>query len=86
MQQTYSQKASLQSPKIDPKLTYTAIVRGVDLFPPPGEWLPPNCIMEVDDILQKWTWRDPFDLIHLRHMLGSFTPEEWDIVYKQCYK
>ncbi|KAJ6071209.1 hypothetical protein N7499_009223 [Penicillium canescens] len=61
------------------------IVRGVDLFPPPGEWLPPNCIMEVDDILQEWTWRDPFDLIHLRHMLGSFTPEEWDIVYKHCY-
>ncbi|KAJ5291500.1 hypothetical protein N7478_000751 [Penicillium angulare] len=34
-----------------------AVVRGVDLFPPPGSWIPPNCIFEVDDVLQKWTWR-----------------------------
>jgi hypothetical protein len=30
-----------------------AIVRGVDLFPPPVTWMPPNCIMEVDDVLQE---------------------------------
>jgi hypothetical protein len=42
--------------------------------------------MEVDDILQEWTWRTPFDLIHLRQMIGAFTPEQWDSVFAQCYK
>ncbi|KAJ5743227.1 hypothetical protein N7533_010329 [Penicillium manginii] len=62
-----------------------ATVRGVDLYPPPETWLPPNCIMEVDDVLQEWTWRDQFDLVHLRQMMGSFTIEEWHKFYKQCY-
>ncbi|CAI7639914.1 unnamed protein product [Penicillium bialowiezense] len=61
-------------------------VRGVDLFPPPIDWLPPNCIMEVDDVLKEWTWRQSFDLIHLRQMVGAFTPKEWDSVFEQCYK
>lgn len=63
----------------------TAVVRGVDLFPPPVSWIPPNCILEVDDVLQQWTWRDKFDLIHLRHGIGAFTSEEWENLYKQCY-
>lgn len=63
-----------------------AVVRGVDLFPPPVTWMPPNCVFEVDDVLRDWTWRDPFDFIHLRLMLGAFTPEGWDQVYKQCYE
>lgn len=62
-----------------------ATVRGVDLFPPPVNWLPPNCVMEVDDVLQDWTWREPFDLIHIRQLMGSFTDEEWEKVYKNCY-
>ncbi|KAJ5951700.1 uncharacterized protein N7479_010113 [Penicillium vulpinum] len=60
-------------------------VRGVDLFPPPGDWLPPNCIMEVDDVLQEWTWRQPFDLIHILQLIGAFTPVEWDGLFSQCY-
>ncbi|KAJ5637128.1 hypothetical protein N7490_007007 [Penicillium lividum] len=60
-------------------------VRGVDLFPPPETWIPPNCILEVDDILQDWTWRDPFDLIHLRILDCAFTSEETDRVYELCY-
>ncbi|CAI7652202.1 unnamed protein product [Penicillium discolor] len=63
-----------------------ATVRGVDLFPPPGDWLPPNCIMEVDDVLQEWTWRQPFDLIHMRQLIGAFTPVEWDGLFAQCYE
>lgn len=63
-----------------------ATVRGVDLFPPPVSWMPPNCVLEVDDVLQEWTWREPFDLIHMRIMIGSFDPAEWDRVYKQCYE
>ncbi|KAJ5611373.1 hypothetical protein N7510_008092 [Penicillium lagena] len=63
----------------------SAIVRGVDLFPPPASWMPPNCILEVDDVLQEWTWHEQFDLIHMRIMISSFEPQEWDRVYKQCY-
>lgn len=63
-----------------------ATVRGVDLYPPPVNWEPPNCVFEVDDILRDWTWSEPFDLIHLRMMLGAFTPEGWDRLYKQCYE
>ncbi|KAJ5894943.1 hypothetical protein N7495_006634 [Penicillium taxi] len=62
-----------------------ATVRGVDLFPPPVTWSPPNCVLEVDNILQDWTWKQPFDLIHMRIMIGSFDQKEWDRVYKQCY-
>lgn len=60
-------------------------VRGVDLFPPPVSWVPPNCTLEVDDILQEWTWREKFDLIHIRIIACSFTPEEMDEVLKKCY-
>ncbi|KAJ5414522.1 hypothetical protein N7509_001149 [Penicillium cosmopolitanum] len=63
-----------------------ATVRGVDLFPPPIEWLPPNCILEVDDVLQGWTWQEPFDLVHLRILEGSFTPEEQKRLYAEIYK
>lgn len=71
---------------LDGELTNPATVRGVDLFPPPVEWLPPNCILEVDDVLQEWTWRQPFDLVHMRQLIGAFTPAEWDALYEQCYK
>lgn len=68
------------------KLTKIATVRGVDLFPPPVTWVPPNCIFEVDDIQKEWTWKEPFDLIHLRQLLGSFTPEGWKGLYQQCFE
>jgi hypothetical protein len=60
------------------------IVRGDDLFPPPVSWVPSNCILEVDDVLL-WTWRQKFDLMHIRHGLGIFTPQEWNELYKKCY-
>lgn len=64
----------------------TATVRGVDMFPPPVTWMPPNCVFEVDDILREWTWREPFDFIHLRLMYGAFDPAGWEKVYKQAYE
>ncbi|KAJ5332859.1 uncharacterized protein N7506_006642 [Penicillium brevicompactum] len=63
----------------------SASVRGVDLFPPPVTWMPPNCILEVDNILEPWTWNEEQDLIHIRIMIGSFDPSEWETVYTQCY-
>ncbi|KAJ5720493.1 uncharacterized protein N7483_008427 [Penicillium malachiteum] len=62
------------------------VVRGVDLFPPPINWLPPNCQFEVDDLVREWTWSMPFDFIFLRHMLGSFDQEGWATLYKRCYE
>ncbi|KAJ5556760.1 hypothetical protein N7494_000675 [Penicillium frequentans] len=53
--------------------------------PPPVTWMPPNCVFEVDDVLREWTWRDPFDFIHIRLMYGAFPPEGWDQLYRQAY-
>lgn len=62
-----------------------ATVYGVDLSPPPVTWIPPNCHLQVDDVLSEWTWRQPFDLIHLRTLLGAFSDEDWGNVYKKIY-
>lgn len=48
--------------------------------------MPPNCVFELDDLLQEWTWSEPFDFIYLRHMLGSFDDEGWDTLYKRCFE
>ena len=72
--------------KSSSELTRLATVRGVDLFPPPVTWVPPNCVLEVDDVQRPWTWKEPFDLIHIRQLLGSFTPEGWRDLYQQCYE
>ena len=48
--------------------------------------MPPNCVIEVDDVLQEWTWREQFDLIHMRNMLASFDVNEWDRVYQHCFE
>lgn len=48
--------------------------------------MPPNCILEVDNIAEEWTWNEPQDLIHMRIMIGSFSDAEWKRVYKQCYE
>lgn len=58
----------------------------MDIFPPPVSWTPPNCVFEVDDVQREWTWRDPFDFIHMRQLLGAFSAEGWDTLYQQCYK
>ena len=48
--------------------------------------MPPNCILEVDNVLEEWTWKTPLDLIHMRIMAGSFDPAGWDHVYKTSFK
>lgn len=63
----------------------SAFVQGVDLSPVPQDWVPPNCKFEVDDVLKPWMYQQKFNLVHLRYMLGSFTDEQWRLVYKQAY-
>lgn len=36
--------------------TYKATMNGVNLYPPPAPWVPPNCVFEVDDVTKDWTW------------------------------
>lgn len=61
-------------------------VYGVDLHPPPQTWVPGNCMLEVDDVTKPWTWREKFDLVHIRWMYGSLTDEQWKHVYSEAYK
>ncbi|KAL2060076.1 hypothetical protein VTL71DRAFT_9898 [Oculimacula yallundae] len=63
----------------------SATVYGIDLYPPPAVWVPPNCVFQVDNATLEWTWSKQFDLIHLRLLLGAFTPEERDRVYREAY-
>ena len=68
-----------------PKLTsLQASVHAVDMFPQPNTWVPPNCFLEVEDVTKEWTWREKFDLVHIRYLIGSFTPQEWNDLYKQA--
>lgn len=61
-------------------------VYGVDLFPPPTSYVPPNLVLEVDDVTKPWTWRHQFDFVHLRWMLGSFSRQDWRKLYAEIYK
>ena len=47
---------------------------------------PPNCHLEVEDVSNDdWSFRKPFDLIHMRLMLGAFTDTEWERLYSSVY-
>ena len=60
-------------------------VYGTDLSPIQPELVPPNCIFEVDDAQDLWTYPvDYFDFIHLRSLFGSIS--DWPALYRQAYK
>ncbi|KAL0937163.1 methyltransferase domain-containing protein [Colletotrichum truncatum] len=61
-----------------------ATVIGVDLSPIQPIYVPPNCHFEVDDLEKEWTWREPFDFIFARNMIGCFS--DWREVIAQAYK
>lgn len=61
-------------------------VHGVDLYPPPQVWMPPNCTFDVDDVNQEWTWSTRWDLIHMRSLFGCFADYQWDALYEQAYQ
>lgn len=60
-------------------------MHGVDLYPPPQQWVPPNVVLEVDDIAKKWSWNKQFDLAHMRILMGSFDEAGWTSFYQQAY-
>lgn len=44
----------------------------------------PNVSFQIDDARGEWTYHQPFDLIHLRGLSGSF--EDWGSIYQQAFK
>ncbi|KAF2691045.1 S-adenosyl-L-methionine-dependent methyltransferase [Lentithecium fluviatile CBS 122367] len=60
-----------------------AEVVGNDLSPIQPRWVPPNVHFEVDDVEDTWPPRAPFDLIHIRYMLGSI--QDWPKLLRQAW-
>jgi SAM-dependent methyltransferase len=55
------------------------------LSPIQPEWVPPNCIFEVDDVTLPWTFpSESFDFIHIREMFGSVG--DWGELFNEAYK
>lgn len=57
---------------------------GNDLSPIQPQWVPPNCVFEVDDFTKPWTYpKGSFDFIHGRALHGSIS--NWPAMYKEAY-
>lgn len=61
-------------------------MQGIDLYPPPDTWVPPNCKFTVDDVVKPWMFTQKFDLIHIRWLYGALTELQFDLLYKQAYE
>jgi len=61
------------------------VVLGTDLSPIQPDMVPPNCIFEVDDVRDLWTYPENyFDFVHIRSLFGSVS--DWDALWAQAYK
>ncbi|KAF5660206.1 methyltransferase [Fusarium heterosporum] len=54
----------------------SAEVIGTDLSPIQPDWIPNNCVFEVDDFEDPWIYKKPFDYIHARELEGCISNEE----------
>lgn len=62
----------------------SARIMGNDLSPIQPQWIPPNCVFEVDDFTKPWTYpKNTFDFIHGRALHGSIS--NWLEMYKEAY-
>lgn len=63
----------------------SATVVGTDLSPIQPEWVPPNCIFEIDDVTLDWTFPpNHFDFVHVRELFGCIP--NWDFFFQQAYE
>ncbi|XMA16426.1 hypothetical protein WAI453_009217 [Rhynchosporium graminicola] len=63
----------------------SAEVLGLDIAPTQPQWVPPNCIFQLDDVELPWTLdANSYDFIHGRDLLLSI--RDWPNLVKQCYK
>ncbi|KAF4995732.1 hypothetical protein FGRMN_4939 [Fusarium graminum] len=60
-----------------------AEVFGIDIAAIQPTFVPPNCVFEIDDAEKEWTWKQKFDYIFVRLMVGSIA--DWDNFTKQCF-
>ena len=51
----------------------SAKVTGTDLSPTQPTWVPENVQFTVDDAEEVWTYREKFDLVHIRYFAGSIS-------------
>ena len=61
-------------------------VHGTDLYPPPNDWVAPNCVLEVDDMTKPWLWPFKFDLVHVRFMFGTIPRSDWRTLYRRAFE
>ncbi|KAL2004683.1 hypothetical protein VTN00DRAFT_3211 [Thermoascus crustaceus] len=61
----------------------SAEVIGTDLSPIQPQWVPPNCVFEVDDFEQEWLFRTEFDYIHGRELNGFVT--DYDRLFRRAF-
>ncbi|KAI8281196.1 hypothetical protein K4K60_004385 [Colletotrichum sp. SAR11_57] len=59
------------------------MVTGVDLSPIQPDYVPPNCMFEIDDVDKDWRWTIPFDFIFVRHMNSCF--KSWEKMLAQAF-
>lgn len=50
----------------------SASVIGTDLSPIQPEFVPQNCVFEIDDAEDEWLYTEKFDFIHMRGMMTCF--------------
>lgn len=53
-----------------------------DLSPIQPGWVPPNIQFEIDDAEDDWTYKQPFDYIHIRNMGASIA--DWQRLCSQA--
>lgn len=61
-----------------------AQIIAMDLGIFPTSEAPDNVSFEIDNAEEKWTFTEPFNFIHFRHLAGSFT--SWKSVYQQAFQ
>lgn len=61
-----------------------AEILGTDLSPIQPSWVPPNVKFEVDDFEREWTYKDQFDYIHARGLIGAV--KDWAGLCKKIYE
>ncbi|KAM0548531.1 hypothetical protein ACHAPJ_009854 [Fusarium lateritium] len=62
----------------------SAEVIGTDISAVQPDFVPTNCIFQIDDAQLDWTFKkDHFDFIHLRYLYGAI--DDWKKLYHQAY-
>ncbi|KAI9677415.1 MAG: hypothetical protein M1817_006369 [Caeruleum heppii] len=59
-------------------------VTGTDFSAMQPSAVPSNVFFEIDDAEEEWNFSSPFDLIHVRGMMGAF--RDWGKIYAECYR